>query len=157
MAKFFQIWSTIAGSDELCVGFYPIRNGEIFWMNNKVYFNKPTENNNTKWFNRERSLLKRLRQFCVKCVLGFSVKKVHISYQPFLCLLRHFLDLCFQNCFFRRTTRRSAASLSNWACLRTKNHLPKLNFGNLTFCRANKTKHFVLLPYHAAPSLCIPQ
>ena len=26
---FFQTRSTVAGCDELCVGFYPIRNGEI--------------------------------------------------------------------------------------------------------------------------------
>ena len=30
IAKFFQIWSAIAGYDELCVGFQPIRNGEYF-------------------------------------------------------------------------------------------------------------------------------
>ena len=30
----FQIWWTAAGYGELCVWFQPIRNGEIFWMNN---------------------------------------------------------------------------------------------------------------------------
>ena len=30
MAKFFEIWSTVAGYDELCVSFEPIRNGKIF-------------------------------------------------------------------------------------------------------------------------------
>ena len=30
IAKFFQIWSTVAGYDELSMGFEPIRDGEIF-------------------------------------------------------------------------------------------------------------------------------
>ena len=30
----FQIWWTAAGYGELCVWLQPIRNGEIFWMNN---------------------------------------------------------------------------------------------------------------------------
>ena len=30
LAKFFEIWSTVAGYDELCMSFEPIRNGEIF-------------------------------------------------------------------------------------------------------------------------------
>ena len=36
IAKSFQIMSTIAGYDELCMAFYPIRNGEIFGMNNNA-------------------------------------------------------------------------------------------------------------------------
>ena len=38
MAKFFQICSTVAGNVKLCVGLKPIKNGEIFWMNNKYYY-----------------------------------------------------------------------------------------------------------------------
>ena len=38
IAKFFQIWSTVAGYDELDVEFYPIRNGEILCMNNIPIF-----------------------------------------------------------------------------------------------------------------------
>ena len=34
IAKCFQIWLTIAGSGKLCMDFQPIRNGEIFAMNN---------------------------------------------------------------------------------------------------------------------------
>ena len=32
----FFLWSTLAGHEELVRGFELIRNGEIFWMNNKV-------------------------------------------------------------------------------------------------------------------------
>ena len=32
-----QYDSSAAGSGELCVWFYPIRNGEIFWINNDLY------------------------------------------------------------------------------------------------------------------------
>ena len=32
----FFLWSTLAGHEELARGFELIRNGEIFWMNNKV-------------------------------------------------------------------------------------------------------------------------
>ena len=35
---FFQIWSTVAGYDEFRVGFWPIRDGEIFWMNNSILY-----------------------------------------------------------------------------------------------------------------------
>ena len=38
MTKFFQIWSTVAGYDELHVWLLPIRNGEIFWINNNDYY-----------------------------------------------------------------------------------------------------------------------
>ena len=31
----FNIWSTAAAYGELCIWFRPIRNGEIFWMNNR--------------------------------------------------------------------------------------------------------------------------
>ena len=31
----FQMWSTVAGFQELAAGFEPSRNGEIFWINNK--------------------------------------------------------------------------------------------------------------------------
>ena len=43
IAKVVQIWSTLAGYEELAVGFNePIRNGEIFWRSCKVmYFNVP--------------------------------------------------------------------------------------------------------------------
>lgn len=35
----FSIWSTVAGSDELSVGFQPIRNAYFNWMNNnKCYY-----------------------------------------------------------------------------------------------------------------------
>ena len=34
----FQIWWTAAGYGELCVWFKPIRNGKIFWMNNKFNY-----------------------------------------------------------------------------------------------------------------------
>ena len=34
----FQIWWTAAGYGELCVWFQPIRNGEIFWMNNNAIY-----------------------------------------------------------------------------------------------------------------------
>ena len=34
IAKFFQIWSTVASYDELCLGFQLIRNIEIFRINN---------------------------------------------------------------------------------------------------------------------------
>ena len=34
----FQIWWTAAGYGELCVWFKPIRNGKIFWMNNKIRY-----------------------------------------------------------------------------------------------------------------------
>ena len=36
----FQIWWTAAGYGELCVWFQPIRNGEIFWMNNNTSYIK---------------------------------------------------------------------------------------------------------------------
>ena len=36
VAKSFQIWLTIAGSDKLCMDLQPIRNGEIFRMNNNA-------------------------------------------------------------------------------------------------------------------------
>ena len=35
IVNIFQIWSTLAGCQELAVGFEPSRNGEIFWINNK--------------------------------------------------------------------------------------------------------------------------
>ena len=35
--KIFKIWSSLACYEELAVGFEPIRNGEIFWMNNITY------------------------------------------------------------------------------------------------------------------------
>ena len=35
---FFQIWWTAAGYGKLCVWFKPIRNGKIFWMNNKSQY-----------------------------------------------------------------------------------------------------------------------
>ena len=40
----FQIWLTVAGYDELCVGFKPIRDGEIFWMNE--WMNNSNNNKN---------------------------------------------------------------------------------------------------------------
>ena len=39
----FNIWSIAAGYGELCVWFYPIRNGEIFWMNNKYQLSNAFE------------------------------------------------------------------------------------------------------------------
>ena len=36
----FQIWWTAAGYGELCEWFQPIRNGEIFWMNNNTSYIK---------------------------------------------------------------------------------------------------------------------
>ena len=36
IVKFLQIWSSVGGYGELCVCFRPIRNGEIFWMNNNI-------------------------------------------------------------------------------------------------------------------------
>ena len=33
IANVFQIWWTLAGYEEVTAGFKPIRNGEIFWMN----------------------------------------------------------------------------------------------------------------------------
>ena len=35
-----QYDSSAAGYGELCVWFYPIRNGELFWMNNNINFQK---------------------------------------------------------------------------------------------------------------------
>ena len=38
IASVFQIWSPLAGNEELVRGFELIRNGEIFWLNNnKTY------------------------------------------------------------------------------------------------------------------------
>ena len=34
IAIVFQIWSTLAGNEGLAGGFEPIRNEEMFWMNN---------------------------------------------------------------------------------------------------------------------------
>ena len=34
----YPIWSTLVGCEELAAWFEPIRNGDIFWMNNNVYF-----------------------------------------------------------------------------------------------------------------------
>ena len=35
IARILQIWSTPVGYEELAQAFEPIKNGEIFWMNNK--------------------------------------------------------------------------------------------------------------------------
>ena len=43
IARIFQIWPTLIGCKELAERFEPIRNGEIFWMNNKtdvLFFSK---------------------------------------------------------------------------------------------------------------------
>ena len=47
----FQIWWTAAGYGELCMWFKPIRNGKIFWMNNKCCI----------WFSNWSPLLWRTR------------------------------------------------------------------------------------------------
>ena len=36
IAIVFQIWSTLAGNEGLAGGFEPIRNEEMFWMNNNL-------------------------------------------------------------------------------------------------------------------------
>ena len=33
IANVLQIWWTLAGNEDEAAGFKPIRNGEIFWMN----------------------------------------------------------------------------------------------------------------------------
>ena len=38
IANVFQIWSTVAGYEELAVGFEPIRNGDVCWMNNNEFY-----------------------------------------------------------------------------------------------------------------------
>ena len=38
IADVLQIWSTLAGYEEIAEWFEPIRNGEIFWMNNNTRF-----------------------------------------------------------------------------------------------------------------------
>ena len=38
IARIFQIWSAAVGYKELAALFEPIRNSEIFWMNNKMYY-----------------------------------------------------------------------------------------------------------------------
>ena len=87
IAKFFQIWSSVAGYGELCVCFELIRIREIFWMNN-----------NLKWAIRNLSDLDKHQQ----CLSGGVSERAETLFK----ILRRTPWLCCR-CYYGKQTSSS--------------------------------------------------
>ena len=106
IAKFFQIWSTIAGYDELWVEFKPFRNGEIFWMNNDTI----------NWIAVEKEILKRINYLLT------SLEKKKMATVGYYVYERYSRDLRYQaikntKCeIYCTISGKNVTSSTNWVC-----------------------------------------